>query len=89
MPKSPSLTDPSAEPSSVRKTLAALRSRCRICFECMCCSAPPSCWSQLITVSSAKGARLSAFCRSWIAPSTLPREANSITMLSMPSDCEQ
>ena len=45
--------------------LCALRSRCRISFECMCCSAPPSCRSQLITVHSAKGARFSGFCRSW------------------------
>ena len=35
-----------------------MRSRCRISFECMCCSAPPSWRSQLITVSSAKGARV-------------------------------
>ena len=30
MPKSPSLIEPSAEPSSARKTLAALRVRCRV-----------------------------------------------------------
>ena len=64
-----------------------LRSRCRICFKCMCSSAPPSCCSQAITVGSAKGTRLA--CRSLMASSTLPFEANSITMLRLPSACGQ